>query len=366
MNDLLEASLHAQTVFPSGLAPISEALLTRSDHGGGRVVLIERARRLPSTGLSACPLAFQRLFGTDPVLVHTRERAAVVARSTLPVLLLAETGTGKELLARAIHDASHRRDAPFLTLNCGALSDTLLESELFGHAPHAFTGASPRGSAGKLEAANGGTLFLDELAEMPTRLQAMLLRVLEDGTYTRLGENQPRHSDFRLICATCRDLKGMVARGTFRSDLYFRLRGVTLPLPPLRERADRLALAEHLLSTLSPSHVGEAPRLTAAARALIEAHPFPGNTRELKVALQTALVLAEGSPVLDTHHFTLEPDVVLETAAPRAPPPSRRQTEGAALRAALDSANGNHSEAARTLGVARSTLYRMMRRHLNR
>ncbi len=354
--ELQEAALRGQTLVRSALRFVPQPLFVgRGRHVLGCTVRLESlrgyARPMP------LPAAFEPLFGHDGQVARTKERAARAAKSLLPVLLLAETGTGKELLARAIHETS-RRTGRFLTVNCGAFSEQLLESELFGHAPHAFTGASPRGAAGKLESADGGTLFLDEVAEMSPRLQAMLLRVLEDGSFTRVGDSEDRRSSFRLICATCRDLRAMVAAGTFRSDLYFRLRGVELGLPPLRERTDRVELAEHLLDVLAAQLEVPRPELAADALRAIEVADWPGNVRELKTALHHALVMGEGASQLSAEHL---PEQSIAPVAP-APVQSRRDLEADAVRVALAQANGNVSEAARQLGVARSTLYRMMRR----
>ena len=321
--------------------------------------------------------AFAAILGDDPAVVSVRARAARFARTSLPVLLLAETGTGKELMARAVHAASAGARGPFIALNCGAISSSLLESELFGHAAFAFTGARPGGYEGKIGAAEGGTLFLDEIAEMPASLQALLLRVLEDGTYSRVGEARERRASFRLVCATCRDLPARVREGTFRQDLFYRLQGVTLTLPPLRARSDRLLLARALLARAARElGLDAAPSLSPAAAQVIEARPWPGNVRELKTALQHALVVADGAPVLLPEHLPADP---MAAAAPFSPAassvssvavtaPSERgasrfEAEGRALAEALGEARGNLAAAARRLGVARSTLYRMMGRH---
>src|SRR5215217_5789865 len=221
--------------------------------------------------------AWARLKGSDPEHRATLREAARFAPTTLPVLLLSETGTGKELLARAVHEASAVASGPFVAVNCGALSATLLESELFGHAPGSFTGARSGGADGKLAAADGGTLFLDELAEMPAALQVMLLRVLEDGGYSRVGESRVRHSRFRLIGATCRDLEAAVREGAFRSDLYYRLQGAVLRLPPLRERVDLPELARSLLSELCVEGSHPPSTLSAEALARLRAHAWPGS-----------------------------------------------------------------------------------------
>ncbi len=307
--------------------------------------------------------AFAAIVGTDPSVVRAKALARRFAKAPVPVLLLAETGTGKELLARAIHAASPRERGPFVAINCGAVSEALLESELFGFAPGSFTGARAAGHEGKLGAANGGTLFLDEVGEMTPALQAMLLRALEDGTYCRVGETQPRKSDFRLVCATCRDLPAMVADGRFRSDLFYRIHGATLTLPPVREREDRLHLARALLDELAREAGRPAPLLAEDAIAHVEDHAWPGNVRELKSALRHALWLAEDG-VIDASAF---PEVLITPAAPPSRGgaggvKSRRDAELDALEAALAAAHGNLSDAARRLGVSRSTLYRMMQR----
>ena len=293
------------------------------------------------------PPAFDRIFAADPDVVAAKELAAKLAPSEVPVLLLAETGTGKELFAQAIHRASPRAAHPFVAVNCGALTGTLLESELFGYAPGAFTGAKPHGAEGRIAAAHRGTLFLDEVAEMSPAAQAMLLRFLEDGSFTRVGESTPRHSDIRLVCATCRDLPKLVAAGAFRQDLFFRIQGGCVRLPPLRERTDRVALARSMTSL----------ELGASAEAWILDHSWPGNIRELKTALAHAAALADDT-VLEQSHF---PRPLLD-APPSTPSTPRRAAMHSMAEQALARAGGNMSEAARALGVARSTLYRMLGR----
>lgn len=319
---------------------------------------IQRWQPPPPTPPSATEAAFAPILGSDPVLARTRQLAARVARSRLPVLLLAETGTGKGLLAQAIHDASDRAAGPLVDINCGALTPSLLESELFGYAPGAFTGAHRDGRDGKIHAATGGTLFLDEIGEMSPRLQAMLLKVLEGGRYTRIGENTPRHADLRLICATCRDLEAMIGRGAFRSDLYYRIRGAVLRLPTLRDRQDLLEVATGLLDRLTTRR--PAPHLSSAAAHALLAHDWPGNVRELRMALEYALTLCDG-PVIEPAHLPidLQPRAPVLDAAPTTLLGTKRQ----ALVRVLRETTGNISEAARRMGVARSTIYRMMRRH---
>ncbi|MBL8785894.1 MAG: sigma-54-dependent Fis family transcriptional regulator [Deltaproteobacteria bacterium] len=310
--------------------------------------------------------AFARISGSDPAIVEARSLAERFAKTALPVLLLAETGTGKELFARGIHAASPRAKGPFVAVNCGAISPTLLESELFGYGPGAFTGASPRGQIGRIGAAHGGTLFLDEVAEMSLAAQAALLRVLEDGSYARVGEPAGRQVDVRLVCATCRDLSAMVDEGKFRRDLYYRIRGAVLTLPPLRARRDIAELCRALAGDAS---------LSEAALVALGRHTWPGNVRELKMTLEVARVMADGG-VIEVAHLPADMfgrhvpgesvGRMSDTSAERVPAQgigTRVDAERSALSAALMRAGGNLSGAARMLGVARTTLYRMLRRH---
>jgi transcriptional regulator of acetoin/glycerol metabolism len=312
--------------------------------------------------------AFAPVFSRDTQLDEALSLARRIADSCLPVLLLAETGAGKELVSRAIHDASSRAAAPFVAVNCGAIAPSLLESELFGYGPSAFTGAERNGRLGLFATASGGTIFLDEVAEMPPAMQAALLRVLEDGTYRRVGETIAQHVDVRVISATCRDLKSMVDAGTFRRDLYYRLKGAEVSLPPLRTRTDRSALAAHLLVALARKRgVAPAPRLSSDVLAIIERHTWPGNVRELHTVLDVSLILAGGSPIIELEHLPPEFRRALD-ATPGEPTPATGSIELAALEASavrrvLGEVGGNVSLAAKRLGVARSTLYRMMRRY---
>jgi transcriptional regulator of acetoin/glycerol metabolism len=294
------------------------------------------------------------ILGDDEAIVRAKEVASRFAKTELPVLLLAETGTGKELFARAIHAASQRAAGPFVAVNCGSLSPHLIASELFGYAPGAFTGASRNGSEGRVGAARGGTLFLDEVAEMPDALQAALLRLLDDGMYQRVGESRERKSDFRLICATCRDLPQMVEDGSFRRDLFYRVQGAPLTIPALRDRTDRISLAEQLVQRLAPNGP---PNISAEALAWIAEHDWPGNVRELKSAILHALALAAGEPVLLRDHFPT-PMTSRASRAEKESPKTRAQILKHAIDATLRACSGNVSEAARRLGVGRGTIYR--------
>jgi transcriptional regulator of acetoin/glycerol metabolism len=312
----------------------------------------------PSRATSPAPpasSAFAAILGQDPGLVEAKHLAARFASTSLPVLLLAETGTGKELFARAIHEASDRSSRPFVAVNCGALSPALIASELFGYSPGAFTGAARTGSEGRIGAAHGGTLFLDEIGEMPDALQAALLRVLDDGFYQRVGETRERRAEFRVVCATCRDLPAMVADGRFRSDLFYRIRGAYVTLPALRDRSDTVWLAERLLEKLAPA---PAPRLSREAARWIGAHPWPGNVRELKSAVVHALALCDAGSIGVEH---LPRSLPAAPVRARAEPTTRREIVRDAIDAALGACAGNVSEAARRLGVGRGTIYRAVR-----
>ena len=316
------------------------AMLAVLEPGRVAVPAAEKLRRIADP--------FATIFAEDAAAQTAITWARRLAASEVPVMLLAETGAGKELFAQAIHAASPRAAGPFHAVNCGALSPSLLESELFGYAPGAFTGAERGGRAGLFAAATGGTLFLDEVAEMSGAMQAALLRVLETGTFRRVGDTRLERTDVRIACATCRDLPALVASGAFRQDLYYRLKGATVKLPPLRERTDVIALAEHLLD-------GEV--LDGEAAAAISAHLWPGNVRELKSVLSVARVMAAGERTITLAH--LPPELADAPAQPTA----IDDVEKTALVRALAEARGNVSHAAIALGVARSTVQRMKKKH---
>jgi transcriptional regulator of acetoin/glycerol metabolism len=296
---------------------------------------------------------FAPIFAQDGATRAAVDFARRVARSDLPVMLLSETGSGKELFAAAIHGASHRAQGPFVAINCGSIAPQLLESELFGYAPGAFTGADRHGREGVLHAAAGGTLFLDEVAEMPPAMQTALLRVLEARVYRRVGESTPRASDVRILCATCRDLPELVASGAFRKDLYFRLKGVQISLPPLRCRTDRVELARHLL------HLLDGPELGEEVAHFVERYAWPGNVRELKSVLEVGCVLAGSEPTLSLQH--LPPDLMAQEPSWEAVD-RLEEVERRVVERTLAEMGGNVSAAARKLGIARSTIYRMLKR----
>ncbi len=280
--------------------------------------------------------------------------ARMVAQSDASVLLLGDSGTGKELLARAIHRASPRAARPFVAVNCGAIPEALLESELFGHMKGAFTDAHSN-HKGLFQAADGGTLMLDEIGDMPPALQAKLLRVLSESEITPLGARAPRAVSVRCISASHRPLAELVRRGSFREDLLYRLNAAELQLPALRQRSDLQAIADQMLATLGGHlHLGD------AARAVLAAHAWPGNLRELHNALRYAAALCgeDGDGTIEPGHL---PDALpaAHSAPPGTAPASPASGSAAqALEQLLEQCQGNVSEAARQLGVSRSTIHR--------
>jgi transcriptional regulator with PAS, ATPase and Fis domain len=284
--------------------------------------------------------------------------ARKVAGSTINVLIVGETGAGKEVLARAIHDASPRADHPLVCLNCAALSDSLLEGELFGYEKGAFTGAV-QAKPGLLEAAAAGTLFLDEIGEMSLVIQAKILRALESREVLRLGATRPRPVDVRFLAATNRNLEEAVAAKTFREDLYFRLNGITLAIPPLRERADEIAPLARLFLERAAREMGRrTPPLAPEVVARLQGHAWPGNIRELRNVMERALVLSAAGPItldhlpLETMARPLEPAV---TAAVDRPPTTMAEIERRSILEALERCAGNQTRAAELLDMPRRT-----------
>jgi DNA-binding NtrC family response regulator len=304
--------------------------------------------------------AFAAIVGESPVLKAVLLRASRLLRyADGTALIVGETGTGKELLARAIHEGGPRRAAPFVPVNCSALPRTLIESELFGHEKGAFTDAHAA-KPGLFEVADGGTLLLDEIGTLPVDLQAKLLRVLEDHEFRRVGGTKSHRVNVRVIAATNEDLEGALQRGTFRQDLYFRLSVVTLLLPPLRERGNDVGLiADRLLASLAAQHDIPAPPLKGPLRRALTEYPWPGNIRELKNALERALLL---SPTGELSLAELLPaDQPRAGATGPIPFPAHLDAiTSAAGRAMLESCAGNVSEAARRLRVSRRRLRRLV------
>jgi two-component system response regulator AtoC len=278
-------------------------------------------------------------------MAQVRRLVELVAASDLSVLVLGETGAGKEVVAATIHERSARAKSPFLKVNCAALSGSLLEGELFGYERGAFTGAV-RSKVGLIEAAEGGTLLLDEVGEMPEPVQAALLRVVETHEATRLGNVVPKRIDVRFLAATNRDLDAGIAAGRFRQDLYYRLNGITITVPPLRERGDEVAeLARRFVDEAATRMRRARPPLTEEAIAALERHTWPGNVRELRAVVERAVVLSEGAPIRASH--------VLLQGGGGSPAPS---DERGRLIDALERCCGNQTRAAKLLGISRRTL----------
>ena len=305
------------------------------------------------------------MLGRAPTFRAALELIARVAPSQANVLLLGESGTGKELAARAVHEASPRAGRALVAVDCASLPESLFESELFGHEKGAFTGAHAA-RAGLVEAAHGGTLFLDEVGDIPLTMQVKLLRLLESGTYRRVGQSELRRADIRVVAATHRDLPAMVRAGQFRQDLYYRLSTFPITLPALRERAQDIPLlAEALLQRVAPGRrLALAP---AALRCLVQ-HPFPGNVRELRNVLERAVLLSDGDTITAAtmaRALTFDQGTPLPAAAPHLPvtasaPTDLPSLQEAALRSALQTPGRTRRELAAALGISPRTLYRRL------
>ncbi len=310
---------------------------------------------------------FEGIIGQSPLMRSMLMRMKQVAPSNIPVLISGESGTGKELIAQAIHNNSKRAKKSFVPLNCAGLSESILEDELFGHVRGAFTGAE-KDRQGRFEYADGGTLFLDEIGDMPNAMQAKLLRVLENGEVVRLGSNEPRHVDVRLISATNRHLDDLVKSGRFREDLYFRIKGVELQLPSLRQRRDDIPLlVRHYVQRFAQDMERPAPAVAEDVMQALMRYDWPGNVRQLMNVVQNMVVIAEGDRLEPRH---LPPDVRTdETIAELALPAgggdtsvlSLEQLEKQAIRNALRINAGNREGAARMLGIGERTLYRKLK-----
>lgn len=299
----------------------------------------------------------------DAKISRAVQQIKQVLSRDIPILIQGETGVGKELFARAIHEASAQHKGPWVAVNCAALPEGLIEAELFGYEEGAFTGARRKGSPGKIEQANGGTLFLDEIGDMPLSLQARLLRVLQERTVTPLGSTKTIPVNFSLISATNLKLKEKVESGEFRSDLYYRLNGLSVALPPLRERSDLQALIDVILNIEQAGSVEIKPEV----RAIFQAHSWPGNIRQLHNVLRTAIALADGAAI-STLHLTQDfidemslskPGLLANVTA--ANPVDLDDLTNQAIRQAMQTEAGNVSAVARQLGISRNTLYRKLK-----
>ena len=325
-----------------------------------REILVSRenARPEPSPKFEQ---AVAPIIGRSLALLDVLPLIEDYARCSTTVLIHAETGCGKELVARAIHDAGPRSDGPYVVCNCSAFSDTLMESEFFGHAEGAFTDAGDL-RAGLFEQAHGGVIFLDEIGDLPLGTQAKLLRALERGEIQRIGETEARRFDVQVVAATNKDLREEVEAGRFRKDLYYRLNVAQIVLPPLRDRREDIpALAEKFLADAAAEYAKPAPELTPRAMASLRGYSWPGNVRELRNVLYRALLFHEGGP-LDLDALPEE----IAGAPPSGEEPAETTVEAVRkehIRRVLEKLHGNKSDAARILGVSRVTLYREIERY---
>jgi len=302
-----------------------------------------------------------RLITGAPEMVKVARTIERVANTSVSVMLLGASGTGKELLAQGLHEASDRANGPFVAINCAAIPENLLESELFGHEKGAFTGAV-KTTEGKIESANGGTLFLDEVGDIPLPLQVKLLRFLQERTIERIGGRKPIAVNTRIVCATHQDLEGMIGEGTFREDLFYRLAEIVIKIPNLAERhGDAVLLGKSFLkrfaSDMNPTVTGFAPDALAA----IDAHEWPGNVRELENRVKRAVIMADGKLVsADDLDFEADEESELEVLNLKA---AREQSDRRVIRHALARSEGNISSTAKLLGISRPTLYDLLKQY---
>jgi transcriptional regulator of acetoin/glycerol metabolism len=318
-------------------------------------------------------LTLEDLAGEDPQMLRNVRSAYRITDSNVSVLIQGPTGSGKEAFAQAMHLASNRANRPFVAVNCAAIPETLIESELFGYKAGAFTGARKDGMRGKILQSSGGTLFLDEIGDMPLMLQTRLLRVLEQQEIVPLGSETPVKVDLHVLAASHRNLREMIARGTFRDDLYYRLNGITLELPALRERADKERVIRNALAAETGNGRPAAIERDALQRLLT--YPWPGNIRELRNVIRTALAICEGGVVrrIDLPREIREAETISTTVAPadlRGMVPKGagaanplQVAERAALLSVIEDCHGNMTRVAMQLGMSRNTLYRRIKRH---
>jgi DNA-binding NtrC family response regulator len=343
------------------VAPFSRHLFAACDSRITSVVVIRPADEDRDAAVGA-PIGAHGLIARSDAMQRIIALVDNMSHSDATVLITGESGTGKEVVARALHERSPRRAGPFVAVNCGALPPDLLESEMFGHVRGAFTGAV-RDRTGRFDLASGGTLFLDEVGDLPLQLQVKLLRVLQNGTFERVGESTSRTSRARVVAATNVDLQSAIASGRFREDLYYRLRVVPIEIPPLRERREDIEpLARALLARVA-ARQGRSLRLSPDAMRVLLRRAWPGNARELENALEYAVAVCRGQTVMPED--LPEPDDTRRAAAPPPPAPAAhrpdRADESEALRAVLDAHHWRRADAAHQLGISRSTLWRKMR-----
>jgi DNA-binding NtrC family response regulator len=348
----MKAGAYDYIVKPFDPDDLSHLIQRASEHRSLRAENLRLKRNLEA---AAAP---PPLVGCSAAMKHVLELVTTVAATDATVLVTGESGTGKELVARAIHAHSARRYNPMIVVNCGALPDGVLESELFGHEAGAFTGARAR-HKGKFEAAEGGTVFLDEIGDVSAHVQVELLRVLEEKVVTRVGSNTPVPVDFRVVAATHRNLEARIAEGTFREDLFWRLNVFAIEIPPLRDRPEDIPLlAEHFLGRFAAAMSRRSMRFSPAALEALRRYPWPGNVRELQNAVERAVVIGTG-PAVELGDLPVH--VVAASGKPG--PGSLAEVEKAHVQAVLETTGWNISRAARVLDVDRVTLYNKIRRY---
>jgi len=320
------------------------------------VYTLESENRRLAQNVSA-PTVLGGIISAAPEMIKVMRTIERVAGADVSVMLLGASGTGKELLARGLHDSSPRHKGAFVAINCAAIPETLLESELFGHEKGAFTGAV-KTTEGKIEQAQGGTLFLDEVGDIPLTLQVKLLRFLQERVIERIGGRKPIAVDTRIVCATHQDVDAMIAEGRFREDLYYRLAEIVIRIPSLAERTgDAGLLARHFLAKYAKAMHSQVTSLAPDARAAIDSWPWPGNVRELENRMKRAVIMAEGKAITAA-------DLDLAEDAPALPlnlKAARETADRHAIRHALSRAEGNISNTAKLLGISRPTLYDLLK-----
>jgi transcriptional regulator with PAS, ATPase and Fis domain len=306
--------------------------------------------------------AYKDMIGKDPKMKKIFDLVAVVSKTDATILIEGETGTGKDLIAKVIHDSSARKKMPFVKVNCAALPDNLLESELFGFMKGAFTGAH-QNRRGRFQEADGGTIFLDEIGDLPIGLQAKLLRVIEDKEFYRLGDSRTVKVDVRILSATNRDLKAMTKTGRFREDLLYRLNVFRITLPPLRERPEDLPLLiRHITRRLSAAKGDSAPEISNNAMRMLLAHDYPGNVRELENILQHAMIISPGNRLRASHlPAAFHNPPFFRHKGKGIPTEKSMEKEKSHLLAVLEKNNWNRTRTARELKIHRATLWRKMR-----
>jgi sigma-54 dependent transcriptional regulator, acetoin dehydrogenase operon transcriptional activator AcoR len=346
----------------------------------GRSLSQERDVALAAFRAAQHALTLEDLAGEDPQMLRNVRSAYRIADSGVSVLIQGPTGSGKEAFAHAMHLVSRRAERPFVAVNCAAIPETLIESELFGYKPGAFTGARKEGMRGKILQSAGGTLFLDEIGDMPLTLQTRLLRVLEEQEIMPLGSETAIKVDLHVLAASHRNLRDMIANGTFREDLYYRLNGITLELPALRDRVDKERVIHHALAAETGN--GRPAAIEMDALQQLVAYPWPGNVRELRNVIRTALAICEGGVVRgidlpreirETNFETMTEQGALQAllqgqctpGSDSATPPANplKAAERAALVRVIAECHGNMTRVASQLGMSRNTLYRRMKRH---